>query len=135
MLWPPTTTQAQEEIMLTVTTQTVADTVALHCNGRLVRGEESALLCAAVCHHGRDVVLDLAQVTAIDAAGIGALVSLQAAGVYLKLANPTVAVRDVLKLTAMESVFEITEEPAKSVLRASPDAHVYVGQGEVPALG
>jgi anti-anti-sigma regulatory factor len=34
-------------------------------------------------------VLDLTQVDAIDAAGIGALASLQAAGVYLKLMNPT----------------------------------------------
>ena len=95
--------------MLTVTTQTVADTVILHCRGRLVRGEESALLCAAVRHHGRDVVLDLAQVTAIDAAGIGALVSLQAAGIYLKLMGPTEMVRDVLRLTGLESLFEICQ--------------------------
>ena len=95
--------------MLTVTTHTVADTVILRCHGRLVRGEESALLCAAVRHHGSDVVLDLAGVTAIDAAGIGALVALQAAGVYLKLMNPTESVREVLRLTGMESVFEIEE--------------------------
>src|SRR5437879_13181752 len=95
--------------MLTVTLHTVADTLVLHCHGRLVRGEESTLLCAAVHHHGRDVVLDLAGVTAIDAAGIGALVSLQAAGVYLKLMNPTEPVRAVLRLTGMEAVFEICD--------------------------
>ena len=121
--------------MLTVTTKTVANTVVLHCSGRLVRGDESALLCAAVRHHRRDVVLDLGEVSGIDAAGIGALLSLQAAGVYLKLLNPTEPVREVLKLTGMESVFEINQEPAKTVLRASPDAPVYVGQSEVPALG
>jgi len=95
--------------MLTVATKTVADTLVLHCHGRLVRGEDSALLCAAVQYHGQDVVLDLGGVTAIDAAGIGALLSLQAAGIYLKLMNPTGAVREVLKLTGMDAVFEVHE--------------------------
>src|SRR6478672_7385165 len=93
--------------MLSVTTRNVDGTVVLRCQGRLVHGEESALLCAAVRHHGREVVLDLADVTAIDAAGIGALVSLQAAGVYLKLMNPTEPVLTVLRLTGMDSLFEI----------------------------
>ncbi len=95
--------------MLTVTTHNLANTVVLRCHGRLVRGEESALLCAAVQHYGRDIVLDLGGVTAIDAAGIGALMSLQAAGVYLKLLNPTESVRAVLRLPGLESVFEISE--------------------------
>ena len=95
--------------MLTITPHTVADTLVLHCHGRLVRGEESELLCAAVHHHGSYVVLDLAGVSAIDAAGIGALVSLQAAGIYLKLLKPTEPVRAVLKLTGMEEVFEICD--------------------------
>ena len=95
--------------MLTVTPHTVADTLVLHCHGRLVRGEESALLCTAVHQDGRDVVLDLAGVRAIDAAGIGALLALQAAGVYLKLMNPTEPVRAVLRLTRMETVFEVCE--------------------------
>ena len=95
--------------MLTVTAHTVDNTVILSCQGRLVRGEESELLCAAVHHHGRDVVLDLTGVSAIDAAGVGALVSLQAAGIYLKLLNPTAPVRGLLRLTRMETVFEICE--------------------------
>src|SRR6266700_4835543 len=95
--------------MLTVTPHTVADTLVLHCHGRLVRGEESELLCAAVHHHGRDVVLDLAGVSTIDAAGIGALVSLQAAGIYLRLVSPTEPVRAVLRLTGLEEVLEICD--------------------------
>lgn len=98
--------------MITVTTHHTADTVILRCHGRLVRGEESSLLCAAVQQHGRDVVIDLQGVTAIDAAGIGALVSLQAAGVYLKLMNPTEPVLAVLRLTRLEAVFEIGEANA-----------------------
>ena len=53
--------------MITVTTHRTADTVILRCHGRLVRGEESSLLCAAVQEHGKDVVVDLEGVTAIDA--------------------------------------------------------------------
>lgn len=95
--------------MLTITTEESAETVTLHCRGRLVRGEESALLCAAVHHHGRDIVLDLGGVTAIDAAGVGALVSLQAAGIYLRLTNPTEAVRLTVRLTGLDHVLEICE--------------------------
>lgn len=101
--------------MLTVTTHKLADSITLHCRGRLVLGEESALLCAAVQQYGKDVVLDLGEVSAIDAAGIGALISLQAAGVYLKLMNATEAVRTVLRLTGIESMFEIREAEENAV--------------------
>jgi anti-anti-sigma factor len=57
----------------------------------------------------RNVVLDLTEVDAIDAAGVGALLSLQAAGVYLKLLNPSRQVREILKATRLNSIFEIRE--------------------------
>jgi anti-anti-sigma factor len=66
-------------------------------------------LCAAVGQHRRNITLDLTGVDAIDAAGIGSLVSLQASGIYLKLVNPTEQVREVLRVTQLESVFEISE--------------------------
>ncbi|MGC1784676.1 MAG: STAS domain-containing protein [Acidobacteriaceae bacterium] len=53
----------------------------LRCQGRIVRGQETAILCAAAQQNGRDVILDLSQVNAIDAGGLGALVSLRAAGI------------------------------------------------------
>jgi len=95
--------------VLTLAVHNLAGTVVLRCQGRIVRGEESPLLCAAVQHYGRNIVLDLGGVSAIDAAGIGALVSLQAAGLYLRLLNPTDSVRSVLRLTGLESTFEISE--------------------------
>jgi len=95
--------------MLSVTIEPMGDTVTLRCAGRIVRGQETALLCAAVQQHAEHLVLDLAGVDAIDAAGIGVLVSLQAAGIYLKLTNPTWQVREVLKVTKLETVFEICE--------------------------
>ena len=96
--------------MLTVPVHNLAGIVVLRCQGRLVRGEESALLCAAVRQYGREVVLDLTDVNSIDAAGIGALVSLQAAGIYLKLMNPSDLVRTLLRITGLRSVFEICGE-------------------------
>src|SRR5262245_13494013 len=98
--------------MLTVTIESMGDTVTLRCAGRIVRGQETAVLCAAVRQHARNLVLDLAMVDAIDAAGIGVLVSLQAAGIYLKLVNPTRQVQEVLRVTKLETVFEICESQA-----------------------
>ena len=57
--------------MLTVTVKESDDGVVLQCQGRIVRGDETAVLCAAVRHEGRNVTLDLTGVDAIDAAGIG----------------------------------------------------------------
>jgi anti-anti-sigma factor len=83
--------------------------VTVRCQGRLVRGHETALLCALMKQHGQNIILDLSGVTQIDAAGIGALVSLQAAGTYLRLLGPSLALRQVLRLTSLDSVFEISE--------------------------
>jgi len=95
--------------MLTVTVEPMGDVVTLRCVGRIVRGQETALLCAAVQQHAPNLALDLAGVDAIDAAGIGVLVSLQAAGIYLKLVNPTRQVLEVLRVTKLETVFEVCE--------------------------
>ena len=100
--------------MLTVTVQNTSDLAVLRCVGRIVRGNETAILCAAVRQVERDIILDLSGVDAIDAAGIGALVSLQAAGVYLRLMNPTQQVREVLRLTQLDSVFEYFESQPKA---------------------
>lgn len=98
--------------MLTVAIEDRGDGATLRCAGRIVHGQETAILCAAVRQRERDLVLDLSEVVAIDAAGIGLLVSLQAAGIYLKLANPTKQVREVLRVTRLESVFEICDTPS-----------------------
>ena len=70
---------------------------------------ENPLSLAAVPHHRRDIIVDLGGVTAIDAAGIGALISLRAAGTYLRLVDPSETVRQVLRLTNLDSVFDISE--------------------------
>jgi anti-anti-sigma factor len=113
--------------VLTVTAQNLRDTLVLRCRGRIVRGDETAILCSAVRQYGRNVILDLAEVEAIDAAGIGALISLQAAGIYLKIMNPTEQVRETLRITKLDSIFEISSsdvgDETAAVDAADPSEH------------
>jgi len=102
--------------VLNISIDKVSGVVTLKCSGRIVRGDETTILCAAIHQQERELNLDLTEVTTIDAGGIGALVSLQAAGIYLRLAHPSRAVREVLRLTKLDSVLEIVEpeEPGQS---------------------
>ena len=95
--------------MLRVTIQKLGDLAILHCQGRIVRGQETSVLCAAVRQNGRNVLLDLRKVDGIDAGGLGVLVSLRAAGFRLKLVEPAAHVRWILSLTKLDSIFEICE--------------------------
>ena len=95
--------------MLKIRVEATAGAVTLRLAGRLVRGSETALLCVAIHRQERQILVDLSGLTAIDAAGIGALVSLQASGKYLVLVNPPRVIRDTLKLTGLDSIFEISE--------------------------
>lgn len=95
--------------MLHVTIEKSGEAVILHCVGRVVRGHETAILCSAGRHHKQNVVLDLSEVDAIDAAGVGALLALQAAGIYVQLLNPSKPVREILQVTRLDTVFEICD--------------------------
>ena len=99
--------------MLNITIEESEKTVILRCAGQIVRGNETALLCAAVGQSGRDIIVDLSEVDAIDVAGVGAFVALQAAGVYLQMLNPARAVADVLRIAKLDSIFEILDIPAQ----------------------
>ncbi len=98
--------------MLKVSVNHVCNAAILKCEGRIVRSEESRLLCAAV--GSTEAILDLSAVDAIDAAGVGMLVSLQAAGVYVTLLNPKESVSAVLQLTGLDTVFDIRRGGALS---------------------
>jgi len=108
--------------MLTVNVEDVGEVVVLRCSGRMVRGHEAAVLCPALRQESRNVVLDLTEVDAIDAAGVGALVSLQGSGIYLKLLNPTRQVREVLMVTKLNSIFEIFDSQSIAATKQSAQA-------------
>jgi ABC-type transporter Mla MlaB component len=113
---------ASEEnwIMFSVTVEGSGQAVTLHALGKLLRGDETVLLCAAIRQHAPHITLDLSEVEAMDAAAIGALISLQAAGIFLTLANPTSQVRELFK-PRLDSLFEIIgPEPGDRILRSQP---------------
>lgn len=100
--------------MLRITTEHFTDTATLHCFGRIVTGTEVESLKDAVAREAdkRLVVVDLSGVDAIDARGLGLLVFLQALGCALgfdlEFTNPTSRVGQLLDLTRLASVLEIT---------------------------
>jgi anti-anti-sigma factor len=104
--------------LLNITVEKFDGQVILHCAGRLVTGHETRLLCTAIRQSSRELRVDLREITAVDAAGIGALVSLQAAGFYLTLLDPSPILREVLARTELDSVFEIhqTQSPDGQLL-------------------
>jgi anti-anti-sigma factor len=108
--------------MLTVTLEKLDQAIILHCAGKIVRGDETVLLCVATRSHGSPLVIDLERVEAIDAAGIGALVALQAAGIYVQLINPSDRVREVLRVTQVDSIFEIGNPPPAPQVAANAAA-------------
>jgi anti-anti-sigma regulatory factor len=65
------------------------------------------------------------------------LIALQAAGVYLRLLNPTQQVREVLTVTHLDSIFEICESHSTAATAESIEATVPGNQSErshVPAV-
>jgi anti-anti-sigma factor len=100
--------------MLSIETEHSADTVTLRCLGRIVAGAEAELLQDAVVGLAdqRVITLDLGGVERIDAAGLGLLAFFQAlgcaVGYELQLANPAPRVREVLGLTRLNSVLEVS---------------------------
>jgi anti-anti-sigma factor len=107
--------------VLNITFESARRVVTVRCQGRLVCGLESTLFGAAVPLHRREIIIvDLSGVTAIDAAGIGALISLRAPGTYLRLVDPSETVRQVLRLTNLHSVFDISESEWRKPATAAP---------------
>jgi len=100
--------------------------------GQIINGETEILRQAVRSQSDvRTVVLDLAQVSTVDAGGLGAMLELraqvQAKGIGFKLMNVSRLVSRVLAITRLDSVFEITSGveffPAVSRRRSGSMAH------------
>ena len=107
---------------LKVTTKQADGAAVVHCNGRIVFGEEAASLREAVKNlltTQKNVVLNLGGVSYIDSGGLGTLVGLytsaRAAGGDIKLANLTQRVGDQLQITKLVTVFEVFDSEEKAV--------------------
>jgi anti-anti-sigma factor len=98
--------------MLTLRIQKLEDTTVIRCAGRMVIPYAEVLRSAVLRQlRIRTLVLDLADVVAVDAAGLGMLASLRAWAMEtrtgLKLMNVTPKVEKLLELTNLKSAFEV----------------------------
>ena len=98
--------------MLSFTIHDLGDIAVFECKGRLTVEGANALRHAVLMQpHVPELVLDLKEISHVDAAGLGALASLriwaQATGTELKLMNLTPRVEKVLELTGLRPAFTI----------------------------
>lgn len=112
----------------------LGDVAVFRCAGRITADGGDVLQAAVRAQHPlRVAVLDLSAISAVDACGLGILVSLliwsNATGKELKLMNLRPRVEEVLALTNLLSVFEVCEssypsEPCRANLPFSGDRRV-----------
>jgi anti-sigma B factor antagonist len=109
-------------MQLKLNTRTENGITIIDCNGRIVFGEESALLRDTVkklIGENSQIVLNLADISYIDSGGLGTLVALYTtahnAGGSVKLANLTQRVGDLLQVTKLLTVFEVYDSEEKAI--------------------
>ena len=101
-----------------ITLQVVGEVCVLRLEGKFIVGGESVYLkdkVKDVLNMGmKNILVDMTKVPFVDSTGIGFLVSSQAAvsneGGCLKLLSPNPRVREVLRITRLERVFEIFDD-------------------------
>ena len=109
-------------MQLKLTSKTKDGILIVDCSGRIVFGEESALLRdkikKAVLETNR-IVLNLGDVSYIDSGGLGTLVALRTtamnAGGTIKLTNLTKRVGDLLQVTKLLTVFDVYDSEAEAI--------------------
>jgi len=102
-------------MQLKLSRRTVDGILAIQGSGRIVFGDESALLRdevkKAVADGNKKIVLNLGEISYIDSGGLGTLVALHTtahnAGGSIKLANLTRRVGDLLQVTKLLTVFDV----------------------------
>jgi anti-anti-sigma factor len=113
--------------MLTIDVEKTGDVAVVRCVGRIVRGAGIRTLRNAVFSEKeiRIVVIDLSDVEMLDAGGLTALLSLQqwarSRNVQLKLVNPSHFVNEVLTVTGLDHVFEISRFEHALFVLSAPD--------------
>src|SRR6266852_8609750 len=108
---------------LKITSREVEGVVVLELEGRIVLGDETTALrdkIKTLLGEGKKkVVLDLKNVTMIDSSGLGAMVaahsSAKAAGATLRLCNLGTRTNELLQMTRLVTVFEISDTESDAV--------------------
>lgn len=99
-------------------------------DGRIVLGEETSALREAVkdllAEGKKNIVLDLANVSLIDSSGLGVLVSAyssaKASGALLRLCNLGPRLSELLQITKLYTVFEVSDTVEDAVRAANKKA-------------
>jgi len=90
-----------------------SDSVEVLClEGQIVNGETETLRSAAqLISDARDIILDLSNVTLVDAHGLGVLLQLREQilenGMHFELMNVNASLSRVFEITRLNTVFEI----------------------------
>jgi anti-sigma B factor antagonist len=109
---------------MTKSTRQAGSVTIVDISGRLELGEESAALRDMVCDllskGQKQILLNLGDVHYIDSSGLGTLVSASTnvrkqGGEPLKLVNLTNKVSDLMQITKLYTVFDITNDEAAAV--------------------
>ena len=109
-------------MQLSLNTRTLDGILIVDCHGRIVFGEESAMLRDAIrklIAENKRIVMNLGGVNYIDSGGLGTLVSLyttaRTSGGAIKLANLTQRVGDLLQVTKLVTVFEVYSNEEQAI--------------------
>jgi anti-sigma B factor antagonist len=123
----------ETHVALKITNREIDGVAVLGLDGRIVLGEETSALrekVKSLLGEGKkNILLNLSNVTQIDSSGLGALVtaysSAKSGGASLRLCNLGSRSRELLQITKLYTVFEVsdTEEDALRAMakRASAD--------------
>jgi anti-anti-sigma factor len=117
--------------MLNIRVERRGKIAVLFCAGRIDIGESLTRLREAVLYElgASAIALDLAQVAAIDAAGLGLLMFLHTRaagrGCELKICAPSPQVASVLNLTKLDSVLAVCSAEEIGHFQHSPAASVH----------
>ncbi len=114
--------------MITYNVRQARGVTILDISGRLTLTEASASQTGGALHdwvralvkQGRkNILLNLRDVSYVDSSGLGELIgclsTVQSQGGELKLANPTERVRNLLRLTKLNTVLEVIEDEFTAV--------------------
>ena len=111
---------------LSVQTLIAGDVFILHCSGRIMFGDEGAILRERVGNMlpgTPKIVINLKAVEYIDSGGLGVLVGLFVSarnrGGELKLVSPNQRIKQLLRRTSLDKIFSVyvTNEDAVAAFR------------------
>jgi anti-sigma B factor antagonist len=108
---------------LKMRTRDVKGVMVIDLTGRLTMGEACAAIRDeirdALSHGSRKILLNLAEVSYIDSAGLGELTaaytSVKNREGQLKLLNLTKRVHDLMQITKLYTVFDVYDEEGKAI--------------------